>query len=63
MSLSLIHDAARPNFSIKLLKIIIKKMKNSRAVIPIINIDDAVKERFDSSFLNILFVKTEKIYF
>ena len=44
----LIHDSARPNFSIKLLKNIIKNMKNSKAVIPTIKIQDAVKQKFDS---------------
>jgi 2-C-methyl-D-erythritol 4-phosphate cytidylyltransferase / 2-C-methyl-D-erythritol 2,4-cyclodiphosphate synthase len=45
----LIHDVARPNFSLKLLGTIIKNMKNSRAVIPKINIQDAVKQKIDSS--------------
>ena len=45
----LIHDAARPNFSLKLLNAIISKMKNTRAVVPKINIQDAVKQRIDSS--------------
>ena len=34
----LIHDAARPNFSLRLFDSIIKNMKNSRAVVPKINI-------------------------
>ena len=42
----LIHDSARPNFSSKLLKSIIKNMKNSRAVIPTLKINDAVKQRY-----------------
>jgi 2-C-methyl-D-erythritol 4-phosphate cytidylyltransferase / 2-C-methyl-D-erythritol 2,4-cyclodiphosphate synthase len=45
----LIHDVARPNFSIKLFNSIIKKMKNARAVIPKIKIQDAVKQIIDSS--------------
>ena len=45
----LIHDAARPNFSSKLFNLIINKMKNSRAVIPKINIQDAVKQKIESS--------------
>ena len=45
----LIHDAARPNFSSKLFNLIINKMKNSRAVIPKIKIQDAVKLIIDSS--------------
>jgi len=45
----LIHDAARPNCSIKLFNSIIKNMKNSRAVVPKIKIHDAVKQIIDSS--------------
>ena len=45
----LIHDVARPNFSIKLLGSIINKMKNARAVIPKIKVQDAIKEIIDSS--------------
>ena len=39
----LIHDAARPNFSIKLLKNLIKKLKNNIAVIPYIKAKDSIK--------------------
>jgi len=45
----LIHDVARPNFSLKLLKSIIKKMRNARAVVPKVKINDAVKQKIDSS--------------
>ena len=45
----LIHDAARPNFSRKLLSAILKNTKNARAVIPKINVQDAVKQIIDSS--------------
>ena len=45
----LIHDAARPNFSSKLLASIIKNMKNARAVVPKIKIQDAIKQVIDSS--------------
>jgi len=45
----LIHDAARPNFSSKLLGSIIKNMKNARAVVPKIKIQDAIKQVIDSS--------------
>ena len=45
----LIHDVARPNFSLKLFSSIIKNMKNARAVIPKVNIQDAVKQKIDSS--------------
>jgi 2-C-methyl-D-erythritol 4-phosphate cytidylyltransferase / 2-C-methyl-D-erythritol 2,4-cyclodiphosphate synthase len=45
----LIHDAARPNFSTKLFYSIIKNMKNARAVVPKIEIQDAVKQIIGSS--------------
>ncbi len=45
----LIHDVARPNFSLKLLKAIIRNIKNFRAVVPKIEINDAVKQKIDSS--------------
>ena len=45
----LIHDVARPNFSVKLLDSIIKTMKNARAVVPKIGIQDAIKQIIDSS--------------
>ena len=45
----LIHDAARPNFSIKLFNSIIKNMKSFKAVIPKIAIQDAVKQIINSS--------------
>ncbi len=45
----LIHDVARPNFSIKLLNLVIKKMNSARAVVPKIKIQDAIKQIIDSS--------------
>ena len=36
-----IHDAARPNFSIKLLKNISKNLKKNKAVVPIISSKDS----------------------
>jgi len=45
----LIHDAARPNFSLKLFSSILKKMKNARAVVPKIKVQDAIKQIIDSS--------------
>ena len=45
----LIHDAARPNFSLKLFRSIIKSMKNFRGVVPKLRIQDAVKQVIDSS--------------
>jgi len=45
----LIHDVARPNFSLKLFSSIIRNLKNTRAVIPKIKIQDAVKQIIASS--------------
>ncbi len=45
----LIHDAARPNFSTKLLDSILRKMNNSRAVIPKIKVQDAIKQIIETS--------------
>ena len=45
----LIHDVARPNFSLKLFSSILKNMKSSRAVIPKIKVQDAIKQIIDSS--------------
>ena len=45
----LIHDVARPNFSLKLLNSIIRNLRKARAVIPKINIQDAVKQKINSS--------------
>ena len=45
----LIHDVARPNFSSKLLHSMIKNMRNAKAVVPKIRIQDAIKQVIDSS--------------
>jgi 2-C-methyl-D-erythritol 4-phosphate cytidylyltransferase / 2-C-methyl-D-erythritol 2,4-cyclodiphosphate synthase len=45
----LIHDVARPNFTLKLFSSIIRNMKNARAVVPKIKIQDAVKQIIESS--------------
>ncbi len=45
----LIHDVARPNFSLKLLKTIVSKMRSYKAVVPKTNINDAIKQKIDSS--------------
>jgi len=45
----LIHDVARPNFSTKLLTSTLKNMKNARAVVPKIRVQDAIKQIIDSS--------------
>ncbi len=45
----LIHDVARPNFSTKLLSSILRHMKNTRAVVPKIKVQDAIKQIIESS--------------
>ena len=45
----LIHDVARPNFSLKLFNSILKNMKSARAVIPKIKVQDAIKQIIDTS--------------
>ena len=59
----LIHDVARPNFSTKLLNSILKNMKNARAVVPKIKIQDAIKQIIDSSKEEYIVGKKEIIYF
>ena len=38
-----IHDAARPNFSIKLIDKLFKELKFSKCVVPVIKINDSIK--------------------
>ena len=45
----LIHDVARPNFSLKLISSILRNIKNARAVVPKIDIQDAIKQKINSS--------------
>ena len=49
----LIHDAARPNFSIKLLKNLIKNLKNNKAVVPTIFSKDSIKYRIKNQIFNL----------
>ena len=48
-----IHDAARPNFSIKLLKNITKHLKKNKAVVPIISSNDSVKYKIQNHVYNL----------
>ena len=41
----LVHDAARPNFSIKLISKILAESKKNHIVIPVLKLQDALKER------------------
>ena len=50
----LIHDAARPNFSINLLKKILSNLRKYKAVIPFIRSSDSVKYKFKSNIYNLL---------
>ena len=49
----LIHDAARPNFSLKLLKNILKNLKKNKAVVPFINSKDSIKYKFKNQIFNL----------
>ena len=48
-----IHDAARPNFSIKLLNIMIKNLRRYKAVVPIIKSKDSVKYSIKKQIFNL----------
>ena len=49
----LIHDAARPNFSKNLIKNILIESKKNNVVIPILNLQDALKKKKKNKFVNI----------
>ena len=49
----LIHDAARPDFSIKLLKNLIKLLKKNKAVIPFTSPRDSIKYKINDHFFNL----------
>ncbi len=49
----LIHDAARPNISIKLLKNLVESLKKNKAVVPIINSNDSIKYRVKKQLFNL----------
>ncbi len=49
----LIHDAARPDFSIKLLKSLIKNLKKNIAVIPVIISKDTIKYKIKNEIYNL----------
>ena len=49
----LIHDAARPNFSIKLLNKLIISLKYSRASIPVISSKDSIKYKIKKKLFNL----------
>ena len=49
----LIHDAARPNFTLKLLKTLIKFLKKYKAVIPAIKSKDSIKYKIKNQLFNL----------
>ena len=49
----LIHDAARPNFSIKLLKKLVYKLKKNKAVIPYTYSKDSIKYKSQNQLFNL----------
>ncbi len=48
-----IHDAARPNFSIKLLKNISKRLKKNKAVVPVVTSKDSIKYKINNQIFNL----------
>ena len=59
----LIHDVARPNFSLKLINLIIKNMSNNKAVIPVLKVDDAIKQVSASNIKKTIFNRSKKNVF
>ena len=55
-----IHDAARPNFSINLLKSLKKELKKNKAVVPYTSTDNSTKYKYDNKIINL---QREKILF
>ena len=55
----MIHDAARPNFSIKLLTKLYKELNSNDCVVPAIQTTDSVKQKTSNEFINL---KRESIY-
>jgi 4-diphosphocytidyl-2-methyl-D-erithritol synthase len=49
----LIHDAARPNFSLQLLKNLVKSLKKNKAVIPTVNTYDSIKYKVKKQLFNL----------
>ena len=49
----LIHDAARPNFTIKLLKKLINSLKNDKATVPVIKSKDSIKYKLKKQLFNL----------
>ena len=56
----IIHDAARPNFTLHLLDKLIDQLKFNDCVIPVIKTNDSVKQKIKNKIVNL---KRENIYF
>tara|TARA_B100001057_G_scaffold81265_1_gene76592 strand:+ start:79 stop:1185 length:1107 start_codon:yes stop_codon:yes gene_type:complete len=48
-----IHDAARPNFTINLLKKITKNLKKNKAVVPVVSSKDSIKYKIKNQIFNL----------
>ena len=49
----LIHDAARPNFSTKLLKNLINSLKKNNATVPVVSSNDSIKYKIKNQLFNL----------
>jgi len=49
----LIHDAARPNFTIKLLKNLINSLKHNKASVPVVSSKDSIKYKIKNQLFNL----------
>ncbi len=47
-----IHDAARPNFSVKLLKNLSNQLKTNKAIVPFVGSRDSIKYKIKKNFIN-----------
>jgi 2-C-methyl-D-erythritol 4-phosphate cytidylyltransferase/2-C-methyl-D-erythritol 2,4-cyclodiphosphate synthase len=48
-----IHDAARPNFSLKLISKLFKELKKNKCVVPVIKTNNSVKFKFKNKITNL----------
>jgi len=55
----MIHDAARPNFTLKLLDKLFKELKLNDCIVPAIKTNDSVKQKIGGTIINL---KRENIY-
>ena len=49
----LIHDAARPNFTIRLLKNLIRQLKKNKAIVPFVYSNDSIKYKSQNQLFNL----------